>query len=286
MILRRVEVGQQVYEFQGLTEALFLERQNRFLARVLIGSQQVMCHLHDPGRLPELVPRSHVLVRPTHGRKTNCSLTAFSSNGKWVVCDSRIHSRIASEFLPKNSKPEVRHGASRLDFFTGDGFVEVKGCTLVKDGVALFPDSPTTRGRKHVEELRAIRAEGMSAGILVLVMRNDAVCFRANSQTDPAFASSFSAALKEGVEARILTFSLDDEWLRYRGEIPLCEAAGEVARPRSRDEIFPKRSTLEEKSNRPIYLFIHWLPAGFCGETDKLRHAELERGSREQGKAR
>jgi len=217
-----VEVGQQVYEFQGLTEAVFLERQNRFLARVLIGSQQVMCHLHDPGRLPELTPSSHVLVRPTHGRKTNCSLTAFSSNGKWVVCDSRVHSRVASEFLPKNSKPEVRHGSSRLDFFTGDGFVEVKGCTLVKDGVALFPDSPTARGRKHVEELRAIRAEGMSAGLLVLVMRNDAVCFRANSQTDPAFASSFNAALKEGVEARILTFSLDGEWLRYRGEIPLC----------------------------------------------------------------
>jgi len=95
-------VGDVVYRFEGpLRLVEILDRPNRFLVRVVDGGQVRSCHLHDPGRLPELVRRgARAVVRPTRGVKTDCSITAIEApNGVWVVADSRIHSDVASLFL-------------------------------------------------------------------------------------------------------------------------------------------------------------------------------------------
>ncbi len=218
-------IGDVVYEFAGpLRLVEILDRPNRFVVRVLDEGRVELCHLHDPGRLPELVRRgARALVRPTRGLKTNCSITAIEApNGVWVVADSRIHNDIAALFL-NNAKREVNVGGHRLDFLAGDTYVEVKGCTLVVDGVALFPDAPTKRGAEHLEILRALLEEGHDAMVMVLVMRPDAFCFKPNWRTDPRFARAFADFVKSGGLVKVYKFRFKDGFVLFDGEIGLCE---------------------------------------------------------------
>lgn len=218
-------VGDVVYKFNGpLRLVEILDRPNRFLVRVTDGQKIEFCHLHDPGRLPELVRRgARALVRPTKGLKTNCSVTAIEApNGVWVVADSRIHNDVAALFLD-NAKREVSVSGHRLDFLAGDTYVEVKGCTLVVDGVALFPDAPTKRGAEHLEILRALLREGHSAMVIVLVMRPDAVCFKPNWRTDPRFARAFANFAKSGGSVKVYRFKFDEGAVVFGGEIGLCD---------------------------------------------------------------
>uniref|UniRef100_A0A0F2LPA1 Sugar fermentation stimulation protein homolog n=1 Tax=Candidatus Aramenus sulfurataquae TaxID=1326980 RepID=A0A0F2LPA1_9CREN len=210
-----------VYEFPELHEEVVKERVNRFL--VLTASSRV-CHLHDPGRLKELIyPGNRILVREVNRgkRKTDCQVTA-AWDGTWVITDSSVHSQIAEKFLP-GAKREVKVGNSRLDFQFGDTFVEVKGCTLAKNRVALFPDAPTERGRRHLEELIRLKEKGYRAKVMVLVMRDDVDCFLPNTETDRKFAETFYEALRRGVELEVKVFSLvDRQYVVYKRDVGLC----------------------------------------------------------------
>ena len=208
-------IGREVYRFSGLREGKLLRRDNRFLATVEVENAEMLCHVHDHGRIPDLVPGSKVLIRQTAGIKTKCSVTAFLTQNTWVVCDSRIHSDVASFFLV---------GTSRIDFMFDRTYVEVKGCTLVEGGVARFPDSPTERGRKHVYELMRLKSEGYNAALLFLVMRDDVRCFEPNTTVDPAFAAGFREALRLGVEVNVLKFALQGNSLKHAGDVPLCSS--------------------------------------------------------------
>ncbi|BDC17713.1 DNA/RNA nuclease SfsA [Acidianus sp. HS-5] len=208
-----------VYEFkEKLHEDFVEERLNRFIVKTKSGR---ICHLHDPGRLKELIyPGNKILIREKEGRKTNCQVTA-AWDGRWVITDSSIHNAIAKVFLP-GAKPEVKLGNSRIDFLLCDTYVEVKGCTLVKNGVALFPDAPTERGRRHLEELMKVVEKGMKAKLLVLVMRDDAICFSPNEETDNRFAETFYVSLNKGLEVEVKEFRLEGNKVYYVKDIPLC----------------------------------------------------------------
>ena len=124
-------------------------------------------------------------------------------------------------------KPEQRFGNSRLDFLLNkDGkriWVEVKGCTLTDEGVALFPDAPTSRGRRHVGELIKAVEKGDSGAILILVFRPDAEYFAANREIDPEFADILDLAVKKGVLVYPLVFGYEEGTIYYRSNIPLCD---------------------------------------------------------------
>ena len=217
-----MRAGDVVYSFDELFQATLIKRVNRFLALVDQEGTIRKCHLHDPGRIPELTPGTPLLIRKTRGKKTDCSITAFLNARTWVIADSRIHSDVASAFLPPSARREVRIGDSRLDFAYDDTYAEVKGCTLVIDGKALFPDAPTKRGLKHVNELTRLKLEGHSSELLVLIMRDDALCFAPNEKTDPSFSRAFWEALGAGVRVRSLKFRLSGNEVVFAGEIPLC----------------------------------------------------------------
>ncbi|BBG23281.1 DNA/RNA nuclease SfsA [Sulfuracidifex tepidarius] len=209
-------VGTVVYTFPELEEDVVERRENRFLVLMRSGRK---CHLHDSGRLEELIyPGNRVLVRRKETGKTRCQIEA-SWAGEWVVTDSSIHSEIAKKFL-RGLKPEYKFGDSRLDFGSPHTLVEVKGVTLVRDGVALFPDAPTERGRRHVEELVKGVREGRLSFLLFLVMRR-AFCFSPN-ESDRGFATAFSSAVKEGVNVLVKLFSMRGRHVVYGGEIGLC----------------------------------------------------------------
>lgn len=216
-------IGSPVLEIPGNFEGTFLERHNRFLVSVRVGDRVELVHLHDPGRLKELMYLGNrVLLRKTQGRKTNYSVTALLDQEEWVLVDSRFHNRVAERLLGNRvRRREVEFLGKRMDFLT-DGLVEVKGCTLKRGDVALFPDAPTLRGREHMKVLREAVRKGMGALVLVLVFHKYARCFCPNWATDPLFSESFEKAIHEGVKFQAFSLYFDGERLWLTGEVPLC----------------------------------------------------------------
>ncbi|MBP2046073.1 DNA/RNA nuclease SfsA [Methanobacterium aggregans] len=182
-------------------------------------------HLRDPGRLEELLFSGvKLLLRPAinpEGRKTKFDVIAVFKDNNWVLINSGFHSDIAQELIESGlisefsgysiKKREYSHGKSRIDFLLSANsrnsdnngnnrmLLEVKGCTLVEEGHARFPDAPTKRGRKHVEELKDALEEGYISTVLFLVLKEDADDFAPNRVTDPDFSDSLNAARDSGV---------------------------------------------------------------------------------------
>jgi len=199
-----------------LVNGIFIRRLNRYAALVALDKKEIRCFLPNPGRMQELlIAGAKVVLRKMEGpgRKTLYDLIATYDGGIPVSIDSRVPNRLIFESLRKGDleefsqykliRPEYTYGKSRFDFLLKDGserLLEVKSCTLVKDGVALFPDAPTSRGRRHLMELAEARKKGYRACVLFLIQRTDAERFSPNDETDSMFGNALRQAFKEGVE--------------------------------------------------------------------------------------
>ena len=224
----------------------FKHRPNRFLSIVEImpnkGTIQVVeAHVPDPGRLKELlIPNAEVILRESEkkNRKTKYSLVGVKTGNLWVNIDSQISNELFKQeyatipILRKYSliKPEFKWGKSRFDFLlrkgSQDALVEIKSVTLVKNGLALFPDAPTTRGVRHLKELTSSLDEGMEAFIVFIIKREDATSFTSNNETDPLFSKTLKEATEAGVKAIVVKCSYDPilkRELRFQSEISFIE---------------------------------------------------------------
>jgi sugar fermentation stimulation protein A len=224
---------------------LFKERPNRFSGIVDIETptpvKGEMVHVHDPGRLRELLyPGNRVLLRKMDNpkRKTRWDIIAAAYDDMWVLVNSVYHRHISEKILSTSSinplgsfvekKAEVTWGHSRLDFVltkkTGTRtWIEVKGCSLTIDGVALFPDAPTVRGTRHLETLIDITKQGEEAALIILVFRRDSSCFMPKADTDPDFAETFYKAMQCGVRVYPMVFDFSEGVLCYTKSIKVCE---------------------------------------------------------------
>jgi len=220
---------------------IFISRENRFLGIVDIDGhgRGVPTHIHDPGRLREVLFKGNdVLLRHVGnipGRKTEWDVIAGLVGDRWVLANSSYHRRVADWVLEKGVlpfptkdgelRPEARLGNSRIDYLVdgpqGRTWIEVKGCSLSRDGVALFPDAPTLRGAKHITELMDAMEKGDDACLLFLVFAPQASRFSPNFHTDPYFSTKLEEALHKGMKAFPLLFSYDGLTINYEGEIPL-----------------------------------------------------------------
>ena len=210
--------------------ATFLERPNRYVvvARLHHSGDTVRAHCPDPGRLRELlIPQAGVTVHVSHsaveGRKTAYDLrfVEHPETGMLISLDTRVPNALVAEALQQRSLPPfaaltgiqrevsvpfVDGGIrSRIDFRGTDPsgaacWIEVKSVTLVEDGVALFPDAVTARGRRHLLELIELVKRGDRAAVLFVVQRPDAGHVAAHRSNDPAFAAALDAAHAAGVE--------------------------------------------------------------------------------------
>jgi len=222
------------------TEGVFLERPNRFLALVDVSGRVVEAHVHDPGRLPQILrPGTKVLLRKAarRDRRTAWDLLAGQAAGHWVLVHSGSHrpltQRLLSEKGPEvfpglvSFRPEPRVLDGRLDYLfemeVGPPiYVETKGCTLAEGRKALFPDAPTSRGTRHLRSLVHLREEGFRTLLWVLVFRPETECFAPEENIDPLFGETFREALAKGLEIRIHQFAYDGERVRFLRELPLC----------------------------------------------------------------
>lgn len=223
--------------YKRLQEGIFLKRPNRFVAHVQIDGEEEICHVKNTGRLGELlIPGARVLVEPADDvkRKTKYSLICVRKKEQWVNIDSQVPNKVAEEWirggnLIKNVtlvKREQTYLHSRFDLYMETleekWFVEVKGVTLNLDGIALFPDAPTERGKKHVEELIRCVEAGYRGAILFVIQMKGVKRFMPFEERQPEFAEALRKARRAGVEIYAVDCLVDEESIQADQMIPVC----------------------------------------------------------------
>jgi sugar fermentation stimulation protein A len=218
-------INEPLFKIENLKRGIFLSRPNRFIGEIKYKNKVEQAHIHDPGRLSELLIKgTEVLFTDSRG-KLKYYIKAVKAEDEWVLIDTALHSKIAMKifrFLPefkavKEIKKEVTIGNSRIDFLLDGVLLEVKGATLFKDNFVLFPDAPTIRGTRHVNEI--IKHNG---AILLLIFRK-AEQFTPNWETDPEFSKSLSEAKAKNILIIAERISFDGNMVYYNGRIPLTD---------------------------------------------------------------
>ncbi len=210
--------------YTNIKKAEFLSRPNRFIARVTLNGEEVVAHVKNTGRCRELLTEGATvyLEEPTgKTRKTKYDLVAVEKSREaapslLINMDSSAPNDAVAEWLPKSGlfsanaaiRREVTKGSSRFDFMIDDcgrtTYLEVKGVTLEERGIASFPDAPTERGVKHIEELTALAEENFGAIILFVIQMKGVTELRPNDRTHKAFGDALRRAAEAGV--RILAY--------------------------------------------------------------------------------
>jgi sugar fermentation stimulation protein A len=216
-----------LFSIPNLVKSKFLERPNRFIAQIKYRREETLAHIHDPGRLNELLRPNVDLLMVKGTAKLPWYVKAVKSkSGEWVLIDSALHNRISRAVFPlieelkyvKEIKSEVPLGKSRIDFMMDGIPLEVKGVSLVKeDEIAYFPDAPTDRGRRHVEEI--IKHQG----IILFLIFHKAKSFAPYAEMDPKFAKALSNARLNNIPIICAQIHFDGEKIYYNGRVPLAD---------------------------------------------------------------
>ena len=211
--------------YNNITRAVFKSRPNLFIAEVEIEGKKEIVHVKNTGRCKELlIPGCEVWLNApgTPDRKTKYDLVAVRKDtGVLFNIDSQAPNKVVKEWLSHKEYdkvvPEYTYGDSRIDFYMEKGkkkyLMEVKGCTLEKEGKGYFPDAPTERGIKHIRELIKAKEAGYHA-ILAFVIQMDGVDeVRANTDTHPEFGLALDDAKATGVEILFLKCHVEPDRL-------------------------------------------------------------------------
>lgn len=216
-------------KYDNIVRAEFLSRPNRFVAEVILDGRKETVHVKNTGRCRELlIPGCEVwLTAPgTPERKTKYDMVAVrKENGILFNIDSQASNKVVKEWLEMQDYdlviPEFTYGDSRIDFYmerAGEKYLmEVKGCTLERDGVGYFPDAPTQRGVKHIRELIRAREAGFHAGIAFVIQMDGVTQVRANVDTHPEFGTALEDAKRAGVEVLFLKCHVEPDSLIITG---------------------------------------------------------------------
>ncbi|MDR1732375.1 MAG: DNA/RNA nuclease SfsA [Synergistaceae bacterium] len=228
--------------YNGIRAGFFLARPNRFIAEVEIDGQVEICHVKNTGRCRELlIPGAAVYaeraVNP--GRSTKYDLISVRKGRRLVNMDSQAPNRVWMEHLRSGRylkdieriRPETKYGDSRFDFYVETRqtrkrkkrkiFMEVKGVTLENDGVALFPDAPTVRGVKHLNELIRSLQEGYEAHVVFVIQMKDVRYFTPSVANHPAFCEALAAAKAAGVRITAMDCDVTENSLTIADRVPV-----------------------------------------------------------------
>ncbi|NBI65922.1 DNA/RNA nuclease SfsA [Pseudoflavonifractor sp. 60] len=227
-------------EYGKILPGTFLTRLNRFVAHVEAEGELQVCHVKNTGRCRELlVPGARVWLEESANpaRKTKFDLIAVEKErpqGPLLInMDSQAPNKVFGEwaaagglgFTPELLRPEMTYGNSRFDYYweysDRRGFWEVKGVTLEENAVARFPDAPTLRGVKHLEELMLARQAGYEAGVCFVVQMEGMDRVEPNDLTHPDFGAALRRAAHAGVEVLALECAVEPGRLTIRRPIPV-----------------------------------------------------------------
>ena len=221
-------------QYHSIKKGIFHARPNRFIAHVEVDGAMEVVHVKNTGRCRELlVPGAVVYLEEGRNpaRKTKYDLIAVEKGDLLVNMDAQAPNKVFQEwaqaggFLPGLTllRPETTWGSSRFDFYweAGErrGFVEVKGVTLEDEGHARFPDAPTERGVKHLEELIRCQEEGYEAAVCFVIQMVGMKDFAPNDVTHPAFGVALRKAAAAGVKVLAQECMVTPETLTMAGPV-------------------------------------------------------------------
>ncbi len=202
-------------KYQNIVQGRFLTRPNRFIAQVEIDGAEHTVHVKNTGRCKELlIPGATVYLEKSNNptRSTAYDLIAVQKGKRLINMDSQIPNKVVEEWLRQGDffhdlvliRPETKYGNSRFDFYIETKeekiFMEVKGVTLEEEGRVRFPDAPSERAVKHVEELIQAKREGYRVIVFFVIQMKDVEYFTPNRDTHAAFADALEKAVEAGVE--------------------------------------------------------------------------------------
>ena len=200
--------------YERIEKAVFLERLNRFIAYTELNGRKETVHVKNTGRCAELlVPGASVYIQRSANpdRKTKWDLISVEKGERMINMDSQIPNRLVEEWIRGGHlfrdvtlvRTETTYGNSRFDLYVeAEGkriFIEVKGVTLEENGVCRFPDAPSERAVKHLEELILAKQEGYETYVFFVIQMKDVRYFTPNTDTHPAFAEALRRAAAAGV---------------------------------------------------------------------------------------
>lgn len=222
--------------YKNVIQGAFLSRPNRFIAHVEVDDETVIAHVKNTGRCRELlIPSAKVILQKSDNpeRKTGYDLIAVYKGKRLINMDSQAPNKVFHEYLQSgyyvagitHIKPEAKYGNSRFDFCVETGnqkiLIEVKGVTLEEDGVVLFPDAPTERGVKHLNELAHYVKNGYEALAVFVIQMSDVLHFTSNNKTHPAFGAALISAKKAGVKVVALDCVVTENSLTIGNPVPV-----------------------------------------------------------------
>lgn len=211
--------------YLNIVRAEFVSRPNRFIAYVDIEGKREKVHVKNTGRCRELlIPGVEVILEHSDNpeRKTAYDLIAVYKDGLGLInIDSQAPNRVVGEWLAEKGleliKPEYTYGSSRIDFYMEEEgkriLMEVKGCTLEREKIGYFPDAPTERGVKHLNELKRAAKEGYLAYVAFVIQMEGIREVRPNIETHAAFGEALREAKEAGVHEILLPCTVREDRL-------------------------------------------------------------------------
>lgn len=208
-------------------QAKFIDRPNRFIAHVDLNGIVETVHVKNTGRCKELLIKGVTVIleeSDNESRKTKYDLIAvYKENFGLINIDSQAPNKVAKEWLESKDytyiKPEYTYGNSRIDFYMEKDdrkyLMEVKGCTLERDGIGYFPDAPTERGVKHIYELIKAKEDGYEVSLAFVIQMEGVNEVLPNIETHPEFGVAIDDAKKAGVNIVFIKCRVYENCLEY-----------------------------------------------------------------------
>jgi sugar fermentation stimulation protein A len=230
-----------IYQYPPLTAGILLKRYKRFLADIQLDSGEVItAHCPNTGPMTGVcIPGSPVFVSHSTNPKRKLSYTweliqVNDIEPVWVGINTALPNRIIKLALQQYLFPElgeyedilseVPYGEahkSRIDFLLKTKnhqiYLEVKNTTWSNGEIALFPDTVTTRGQKHLRELIQVKQAGARAVMLYFINRGDCIKFAPGDETDPKYGELLRVAIQAGVEVLPCRFNVQPDGIVYLG---------------------------------------------------------------------
>lgn len=201
--------------YDNIYKGKFISRPNRFIANVEIMGKKEVVHVKNTGRCKELLTAGATVFcekSNNPNRKTQYDLISVYKGERLINMDSQAPNKVFYEYLQSGKcykdltyiKGEYTYGDSRIDFYCESEkekfLIEVKGVTLENDGVVMFPDAPTLRGIKHIDELIKAKENGYRTAVAFVIQMDNIKYFTPNKATHKDFADALKRAEKAGVE--------------------------------------------------------------------------------------
>jgi sugar fermentation stimulation protein A len=232
-------------KFNPLTSATLIKRYKRFLADVeLGGGETITVHCPNTGAMTGCAePGSRVWLSLSDNPKRKYPYTwelVETMAGDWACIHSVKANALVKEAIEdgivealsgyERIRTEVKFGAenSRVDLLLdSDGdqcFVEVKSVTLLlKEGLGVFPDAVSERGRKHLRELIEMKRQGHRAVLFFCVQHSGIERVAPADLIDPRYGETFREALAAGVEVLAYGANISSEEILLEKALPVFE---------------------------------------------------------------